>query len=121
MIILSYRATDLFETGEGGHDQIDKKNNLMIFLKICILMLQYNLFKPFIPTVLATVITQTHVGFSSRQIQKVHYRDIKRNSYSQKYSSSYSHRSSYSKRILRHEQEQRSVGINSTLIITLGL
>ena len=40
MIILSYRATDLFETGEGGHDQSLTKNKLMIFLKIFILMLQ---------------------------------------------------------------------------------
>ena len=40
MIILSYRATDLFETGEGGHDQLLTKNKLMIFLKIFILMLQ---------------------------------------------------------------------------------
>ena len=40
MIILSYRATDLFETGEGGHDQSLTKTKLMIFLKIFILMLQ---------------------------------------------------------------------------------
>ena len=67
MIILSYRATDLFETGEGGHDQSLTKNKLMIFLKIFILMLQ------------SAYIVSHGISTGTYSQYRNHYRDLRRN------------------------------------------